>query len=44
MQHRRTATIDRTLDEDMALNEVEGKNGPGLRINAEYNMQIFNFN
>jgi len=43
MQHRRTNTIDKVLDMDMALNETEGKDGPGLRINAEYNMQIFNF-
>jgi hypothetical protein len=28
----------------MALNETDGKDGPGLKINAEYNMQIFNFN
>ena len=44
MQHRRTATIDKTLDVDMALNETESKDGPGLKINAEYQMQIFNFN
>lgn len=28
----------------MALNETEGKDGPGIKVNAEYNMQIFNFN
>jgi hypothetical protein len=44
MQHRRTAAIDATLGADMALNETESKDGPGLKINAEYNMQIFNFN
>jgi len=28
----------------MSLNETESKDGPGIKINAEYNMQIFNFN
>ena len=27
----------------MALNETFGKDGPGLKINAEYQMQIYNF-
>jgi hypothetical protein len=44
MQHRRTHNIDSTLDVDMALNETEFKDGPGIKVNAEYNMQIFNFN
>jgi len=43
MQHRRTSTIDNTLDLDMTLDEKEFKDGPGIKINAEYNMQIFNF-
>lgn len=42
MQHRRQSTTDNYLAIGESLNELDDKK-LGIKVNAEYNMQIFNY-
>jgi len=42
MQNRRHVEVDKTNDFDETLNETDTQTGKGLRINAQYHMQIWN--